>query len=91
MFNRTSVMLLVFNQAYIYTVYENHSNILCTLEAMYICEELEDNKILLRNSSSRSLKRRIENLSKLIYIHEKVNKDKSKYYRAMSKDVFNKI
>ena len=86
-----SYMFLFIGKTYLYGIYKVYSNIICIIEATYICKKLENTEALVDNLIFNSIIRRIKNLSKLVYIHGKVNKDEHGYYRAMSMDIYNKV
>lgn len=85
----TACLYLIFSKVYVNGLYINYSSILCVFEATYICQELENNKILVDNSRCNSLKQRIKNLSKLVEIHGKISQ--TYRFKAMSLDISNKI
>ena len=79
------------SDVFIFRMYEQYLDILCIIEATYICLELESQSVLVEHSALIGAKRRIKNLSKLVRVYGKVNKDTHKHYRAMSIDISNKV
>ena len=84
-------VFFAFSKLYLNLVFYEYSDLLCIFEASYICKELENKNILVQKKYYKSIKQRIKKLSKLIYILGKHNNDNLGYYRAISKDISDKV
>ena len=83
--------LQLLNKMFLYSLNKKYIETMCILETHYLYQDLIDDKVLIRKKARDSVKRKIKKLSRLIYIFGKHNQDKSSFFQALSKDIFNKI
>ena len=78
------------SKVFVYGLNQKYAEIMCILELNYICQDIVDEKLLILEEKKDSVKRRIKKLSKHIYILGKCRQDKSCFFPALSKDIYNK-